>query len=63
MVRQGAEPSGDKIMYNSILEANTTLINSGVVEMFDFEMIDEVSEYMYKNDATPEQAAKYFNVM
>ena len=52
-------------MYNSINDASTALINSGVFEMFDFDVIiyDNVVGYMWINDATPEQAAKHFGVM
>lgn len=46
-------------MYNSINDASTALINSGVFEMFDFDQIifDDAVFYMWINDATPEQAA------
>ena len=52
-------------MYNSINDAHTSLINSGVLGMFDFNLIseDEVVEYMYRNDKTPEQAAEHFGVL
>ena len=52
-------------MYNSINDASTALINSGVLEMFDFDEIiyDDVVGYMWTNDATPEQVAEHFGVM
>lgn len=52
-------------MYISINDAHTALINSGVLEMFDFDLTseDEVVEYMYRNDKTPEQAAEHFGVL
>ena len=51
-------------MYNSISDAKTALINSGVFEMFSCTTIvlDDVYRYMYFNDATPDQAADYFEV-
>ena len=51
-------------MYNSINDAHTTLINSGALEMFDFDVIniDDVVEFMYRNDKTPEQAAEHFGI-
>lgn len=51
-------------MYNSINDAAVALTNSGVYEWFDFDTINEtdVVSYMYRNDATPEQAAEYFEV-
>jgi len=51
-------------MYNSISDAATALDNSGVYEWFDFDAISErdVVEYMYRNDATPKQAAEHFVV-
>jgi len=51
-------------MYNSINDAAAALTNSGVYEMFDFDAVAEsdVVEYMYRNDATPEQAAEHFEV-
>lgn len=52
-------------MYNSINDAHTALINSGVLEMFYFDLFseDDVIEYMYRNDKTPDQAAEYFGVL
>lgn len=52
-------------MYTTINDAHTALINSGVFEMFDFDVIefDDVVRYMWNNDATPEQAAEYFGVL
>lgn len=49
-------------MYNSINDAHAALINSGVLEWFDFDVIniDDVVEFMYRNDKTPEQAAEHF---
>lgn len=49
-------------MYNSIQDAHTVLINSGVCELFQCEDLDNVAEYMYQNDKTPEQAAEFFGV-
>jgi hypothetical protein len=49
-------------MYNSINDAETTLGNSGVFEWFEYEMLEAVAEWMYHEDATPEQAAEYFEV-
>jgi len=50
-------------MYNSITDAKTTLDNSGVAEWFDYDSLEEVVSWMYNNDATPEQAAEYFEVV
>lgn len=52
-------------MYNSINDADTALVNSGVLEMFDFDVIhyDDVVGYMWINDKTPEQAAEHFGVL
>lgn len=52
-------------MYNSINDAHTALVNSGVFEMFDFDVIiiDNVVGYMWINDKTPEQAAEHFGVL
>ena len=49
-------------MYNSINDAHTALINSGVLECFNFDVfnIDDVIDFMYRNDKTPEQAAEHF---
>jgi hypothetical protein len=51
-------------MYNSINDAKVALQNSGVFEWFDFDEIPEktVYQWMYENDATPEQAAQHFGV-
>jgi len=51
-------------MYNSINDAHTELINSGVFEWFDFDVIniDDVVGFMYRNDKTPEHAAEHFGV-
>ena len=48
--------------YQTINDAKNALTNSGVYEWFDLDMIDDVVEYMYRNNATPEDAAKHFNV-
>lgn len=52
-------------MYNSINDADTALVNSGVLEMFDFDVInyDDVVGYMWINCKTPEQAAEHFGVL
>lgn len=52
-------------MYKSINDAHTALVNSGVFEMFNFDVIiiDNVVGYMWINDATPEQAAEHFGVL
>lgn len=47
--------------YQTINDAKTALTNSGVYEWFDLDRLDEVAEYMYRNNATPEEAAKHFN--
>lgn len=47
----------------TIEEAKTALQNSGVVEMFGFEQLEEVAKWMYKHDASAESAAKYFKVI
>lgn len=49
-------------MYNTIQDAKTAFINSGVVEWIDFDSVDEadVYEWMYRNDKTPEEAAEHF---
>lgn len=50
--------------YETIQDAKTELQNSGVYEWFDFDVVSEkdVVEFMYRNNATPEQAAVKFNV-
>jgi len=48
--------------YPSITDAHDALINSGVLEMFDGEDLDEVAQWMMNNQATPEQAANHFGV-
>lgn len=52
-------------MYKSINDAHTALVNSGIFEMFDFDVIiiDNVVGYMWINDKTPEEAARYFGVL
>lgn len=52
-------------MYKSINDAYPALVDSGVFEMFDFDVIiiDNVVGYMWINDATPEQAAEHFGVL
>lgn len=52
-------------MYISIKDAHTALINSGVFEWFDFDVIiiDNVVGYMWINGKTPEQAAEHFGVL
>ena len=50
-------------MYTTIDDAKTALTNSGVVEMFEYEKLDEVAEWMWRNDATPEQAARKFGTL
>ncbi len=48
--------------YNSVNDAKTALNNSGMVEWFEFDQLDVAAEWMFRNDATPEQAAKHFGV-
>lgn len=48
--------------HNTLNDALTALTNSGVNEWFDINDLDDAAEWMYTNDATPEQAAKHFNV-
>ena len=52
-------------MYKSINDAHTALVNSGVFEMFDFDVIiiDNVVGYMWMNDKSPLEAAVHFGVM
>lgn len=49
--------------HETVQDAKTALQNSGVYEWFDFETVSEkdVVEYMYRNNATPEDAAIKFN--
>ena len=42
--------------YNTVQDAHTSLINSGVVEWFLFDDLQSVSYWMYVNSKTPEQA-------
>lgn len=55
-------------MYESIQDAATALDNSGVVEWFYQAGFDtdekelQVHEWMWRNDATPEEAAHHFGV-
>ena len=44
-------------MFNSINDAKTALINSGVCEMFDFDKLDAVAEKMYREGKSPEEVA------
>lgn len=50
--------------YETINDAKTALQNSGVYDMFDFEVVSEkeVVEFMYRNNATPDHTAAHFNV-
>ena len=52
-------------MYHTTGNARTALINSGVFEMFDFDEIhyECVVGYMWANNKTPEEAARYFGVL
>ena len=52
-------------MYKSINDAHTALVNSGVFEMFNFDVIiiDNVVGYMWANNKTPLEAARYFGVL
>jgi len=48
--------------YETLDSAYQALINSGVVEMFHPDDLHEVARWMHFNDATPNQAAKAFEV-
>ena len=48
--------------YTTVADAKTALENSGVFEWFDYDMLDEVAEWMYRNDASAEAAATHFGV-
>jgi len=50
--------------YETVLDAKTELENSGVFEWFDFELTPkmDVAAWMWRNNATPEQAANHFQV-
>ena len=52
-------------MYHTINAASNALDNSSVFEMFDFDKIhyDCVVGYMWANNKTPLEAARYFGVM
>ena len=52
-------------MYKSINDAHTALVNSGVFEMFNFDVfiIANVVGYMWVNNKTPLEAACYFGVL
>lgn len=52
-------------MYKSINDAHTALVDSGVFEMFNFDVIiiDNVVGYMWINDKTPSEAAVHFGVL
>ncbi len=52
-------------MYHTINAASAELDNSSVFEMFDFDKIhyDCVVGYMWANNKTPLEAARYFGVM
>ena len=52
-------------MYKSINDAHTALVDSGVFEMFDFDVIiiDNVVGYMWINDKTQLEAAVHFGVL
>jgi len=63
LTHRNAQQEIDMATYNSIQDARTELVNSGVIEMFDYEMLDEVIEWMYRNDATPLEAASHFNAL
>jgi len=49
--------------YTTIDDAKTALGNSGVVDFFDYDELDEVAEWMWRNDATPEQAGEALGAM
>lgn len=51
-----------QVSYTTATDARIALINSGVLEMFDYDSLTEVTEWMFRNDATPEQAAEHFEV-
>lgn len=47
--------------YTTVTDARDALTNSGVIEWFgDDTDLNAVAEYMYRNDATPEQAVAEF---
>ena len=48
--------------YQTITDAKNALANSGVYEWFDIKQLDDVIEYMYRNNTTPEEAAQHFGV-
>jgi hypothetical protein len=51
--------------YDTLNDAYTALINSGCLEWFGdipTDVNSHVVNWMYRNDATPEQAAEYFEV-
>ena len=52
-------------MYHTINDAHTALVDSGVFEMFNFDVIiiDNVVGYMWINDKTPLEAAVHFGVL
>lgn len=58
------------IYYATTMDARIALLNSGVYEWFDFkynengnsEFENEVVEWLWLNDASPEQAAAHFGV-
>ena len=49
--------------YTTVTDAMTELTNSGVFDWFDFDAVseEEVAKWMFKNHATPEQAATHFD--
>lgn len=50
--------------YETVTDAFNALINSGVIEWFDVDEYDlnEVAEWMWRNEATPDQAAEHYGV-
>jgi len=48
--------------YVTVTDARTALQNSGVYEWFEGIETDQVSEWMWRNHATPDEAAEHFDV-
>lgn len=50
-------------MYNSIDDAKTVLVNSGVFERLPFHVIDGIAHCMFANDKTAEQAVEEYEAV
>lgn len=53
---------GCDMKHETVKDARTALINSGVLEFFCDSDIERVARWMYQEEKSPEQAAEVFGV-